>query len=138
MRRSVIKLDAVASARVDEASAVAAALLLVLFLGEALALGDDQILVRLATPVVGVVREAVRLELVFDINVFLDARKGLVLLLNRRGSSFSAVVLLECCWVRGQRRIWRRLAHRHRGIGGGGLFLRGRAGIGELGVGGLF
>lgn len=71
-KRSVVELDTIASACINEASAIAAALLLVLFLGKSLALGDNQVLVRLAAPVVGVIREAVRLELFLNSNVPVD------------------------------------------------------------------
>lgn len=99
--RLVIELDAVTSVRVNGTTLVATALLLIFLLGEALALGHNQILVGFAAPTVRVVFKSVRAKLLFDLDVLANAREGLVL---HFAKGLAAVVRVGS-WVWGQRRV---------------------------------
>lgn len=98
--RLVIELDAVTSVRINGTALVATTLLLVLLLGETLALGHNQILVSFAAPTMRIILESVRAELLLDLDVLANAREGLVL---HFAKGLAAVVRVGGSWVWGQR-----------------------------------
>lgn len=98
-RYLVIELDAVTGVHIDGTALVATALLLVLLLGEALALCHNQILVGFAAPTMRIVLKGIRAELFVDLDVLANARKGLVLHLAR----ILATVVIGVGWVWRQR-----------------------------------